>query len=62
MGQTVSLLLKQCSLIKELRLYSTAEETCGIALDLAHIDTNTVVKAYIGQHLLRDALEVLEYT
>ncbi|GJQ64917.1 hypothetical protein Trydic_g7086 [Trypoxylus dichotomus] len=55
-GQLVALLLKQSKFIDEIRLYSGIINPCGIAVDLSQIDTNPVVKSYLGQGLLRDAI------
>lgn len=57
-GQLTALLLKQSKLVDEIRLYSGLINPCGIAVDLSHIDTNPVIKSYIGQALLKDAISV----
>lgn len=59
LGRMTSLLLKQNCYIDELRLYDKSEESCGIALDLSHIDTNTKVQAYAGRQVLPEAIQVL---
>lgn len=58
-GRITSLLLKQNPYIDELRLYDTTEDSCGVALDLSHIDTNTKVKGYAGLQVLPEAIKVL---
>lgn len=57
-GRMTSLLLKQNHYVDELRLYDKTENSCGVALDLSHIDTNTKVKGYSGVEVLPDALKV----
>lgn len=58
MGQILTLMLKQCPLIGEVRMYCPNKLQCGLALELAHIDTNANVKAYFGSHLLIESLVV----
>jgi malate dehydrogenase len=54
-GQPLSLLLKNSSLIGELSLYDVAN-TAGVACDLSHISTACKVKGYSGAGQLHDAL------
>ncbi|ERL85457.1 hypothetical protein D910_02876 [Dendroctonus ponderosae] len=56
MGRNVALLLKQCPLISELRLYDRDKSICVIAEDLSHIDTNTKVTSYCGFGVLKHAV------
>ncbi|XP_065158073.1 malate dehydrogenase, mitochondrial-like [Atheta coriaria] len=56
-ARMVAMLLKQCHGIDEIRLYGTEHNVCNTALDLAQVDTNTLIKAYKGDNrLLRDAI------
>lgn len=57
-GQLTALLLKQSKLVDEIRLYSGLINPCGTAFDLSHIDTNAIIKSYLGQALLKEALTV----
>lgn len=59
-GRIASLFLKQHKVIKVLALYDDFPDNivCGIANDLAHIDTSTEVEAYQGKMFLKDALFV----
>lgn len=57
-GRMASLLLKQNPYIDELRLYDQSENSCGVALDLSHIDTDTKVKGYSGLEVLPEAIKV----
>lgn len=57
-GRMTSLLLKQNPYVDELRLYDKTENSCGVALDLSHIDTNTKVKGYSGLEVLPEAIKV----
>lgn len=57
-GRMTSLLLKQNPHIDELRLYDKTVDSCGVALDLSHIDTNTKVKGYSGLEVLPEAMKV----
>jgi len=54
-GQPLSLLLKQSSLITELALYDVAN-TVGVAADLSHIETFPKVKGYVGDSQLEECL------
>jgi len=56
-GQPLSLLLKQSSLVTELSLYDVVN-TPGVAADLAHINTHSTVKGFIPDNDgLKQALE-----
>uniref|UniRef100_A0A1B6GIT9 Malate dehydrogenase n=1 Tax=Cuerna arida TaxID=1464854 RepID=A0A1B6GIT9_9HEMI len=55
-GQPLSLLLKQSTLIKELSLYDTVH-SIGVASDLSHIPTIAKVKGFVGREQLKDALK-----
>ncbi|CAK1549424.1 unnamed protein product [Leptosia nina] len=57
-GRVASLFLKQQKVIKVLALYDDQPEhnVCGVANDLAHIDTSTDTEAYQGRMFLKDAL------
>merc|ERR1712176_855664 len=54
-GQTLSLLLKQSTLISELALYDVAN-TVGVAADLSHIESAAQVKGYVGDSQLEECL------
>lgn len=59
-GQPLSLLLKQSSLVTELSLYDVVN-TPGVAADLSHINTNSSVKGFIPENDgLKNALEGCE--
>lgn len=58
-GQPLSLLLKQSTLVKELALYDVVNAP-GVAADISHINTPSIVKGYLPkddglQHALKDA-------
>ncbi|KAH9516138.1 malate DEHYDROGENASE, NAD-dependent [Dermatophagoides farinae] len=55
-GQPLSLLLKQNSLVSELALYDIAH-TPGVAADLSHINTKARVAGFVGPDQLADALK-----
>ncbi len=55
-GQPLSLLLKMNNLVSELSCYDIVNSV-GVAVDLGHINTNAIVKGYVGQDQLNDALE-----
>ncbi|CAF4846651.1 unnamed protein product [Pieris macdunnoughi] len=57
-GRIASLFLKQQKVIKTLALYDDHPEhnVCGVANDLAHIDTSSEIEAYQGKMFLKDAL------
>ncbi|XP_060530197.1 malate dehydrogenase, mitochondrial-like [Cylas formicarius] len=55
-GRHVSLLLKQNSLITELRLHDRDAAVCCVAEDLSHIDTRTRIKSYCGNGVLKHAI------
>ncbi|XP_045494751.1 malate dehydrogenase-like [Colias croceus] len=57
-GRIAALFLKQQKVINVLALYDDCPEhiVCGVANDLAHIDTSTEVEAYQGKMFLKDAL------
>jgi len=54
-GQPLSLLLKQSTLISELALYDVAN-TVGVAADLSHIESAAAVKGYVGESQLEECL------
>lgn len=54
-GQPLSLLLKLCPRVRDLRLYDVAN-TAGVAADLSHIATAARVSAHTGGDELPDAL------
>lgn len=54
-GQPLSLLLKQSTLITELALYDVAN-TVGVAADLSHIESAAQVKGYVGESSLEECL------
>lgn len=54
-GQPLSLLLKQSSLVTELSLYDIVH-TPGVAADLSHIETHSKVTGYNGAENLEKAL------
>lgn len=58
-GQPLSLLLKRSSLVTELNLYDIVN-TPGVAADLSHIETKSVVKGYVGPDQLKDSLRGME--
>nr|AYV99633.1 venom polypeptide [Dolopus genitalis] len=55
-GQPLSLLLKNCNLVKQLSLYDIVH-TPGVAADLSHIDTDSLVSGYMGEDQLEAALK-----
>ncbi|XP_044748847.1 malate dehydrogenase, glyoxysomal-like isoform X2 [Coccinella septempunctata] len=55
MGQALALMLKQNSLVEELRLFDD-KDTIGIGMDLSDIDTSTRILAYTGEENLTEAL------
>lgn len=55
-GQPLSLLLKQSPLVTQLHLYDIVH-TPGVAADLSHIDTPTVVRGFNGKENLDAALK-----
>ncbi|KAL1509219.1 hypothetical protein ABEB36_003989 [Hypothenemus hampei] len=55
-GRNVGLLLKQCPLISELRLYDTSDAVSVVAEDLSHIDTRTKVKSFCGLSVLKHSI------
>lgn len=56
-GQPLSLLLKQSTLITELALYDVVNSP-GVAADLSHINTPSIVKGYLpADGGLKKALE-----
>lgn len=55
-GQPLSLLLKQSTLISELALYDVAN-TVGVACDLSHIESAAQVKGYVGDSQLEECLQ-----
>lgn len=56
-GQPLTLLLKQCRLIKEIACYDIAPCTIGVAKDLAHVNTGPKVCGYMGEDNICSALE-----
>lgn len=58
-GQPLSLLLKQSSLVTELSLYDIVH-TPGVAADLSHINTNSVTRGSNGPESLKSALSGME--
>ncbi|ORX89935.1 malate dehydrogenase, NAD-dependent [Basidiobolus meristosporus CBS 931.73] len=54
-GQPLSLLLKQNTLVSHLALYDIVSVS-GIAADLSHINTASTVTAHVGPDSLRDAV------
>jgi len=54
-GQPLSLLLKQSTLISELALYDVAN-TVGVGCDLSHIESAAQVKGYVGDSQLEECL------
>lgn len=55
-GQPLSLLLKQSTLIDELSLYDIAN-TVGVAADLSHIESVAQVKGFVGESELEACLK-----
>ena len=55
-GQPLSLLLKQSSLVSDLALYDIAH-TPGVAADLSHINTRARVTGFVGAEQLADCLK-----
>ncbi|XP_017777259.1 PREDICTED: malate dehydrogenase, mitochondrial [Nicrophorus vespilloides] len=55
-GQPLSLLLKQCPLVTELRLYDIVH-TPGVAADLSHIETPAKVLGFNGPDAAKDAFK-----
>ncbi|KAJ1743528.1 hypothetical protein LPJ78_000851 [Coemansia sp. RSA 989] len=58
-GQPLSLLLKLAPGIARLNLYDIVNIP-GVATDIAHINTNTKVEYFIGQHQLQAALQNID--
>jgi len=56
-GQPLSLLLKNNSLVTELSCYDLAPVTPGVAVDLSHINTPAKVTGYVGQENMVAALK-----
>jgi len=56
-GQPLSLLLKAHPAIKELRLQDVNKVTPGVACDLSHIPTASLVKGYVGDDQLNESLK-----
>lgn len=54
-GQPLSLLLKQSQLIDELAIMDV-QGTCGLGLELGHIDTRSKVYAYTGFCNIKECL------
>lgn len=55
-GQPMSLLFKESSLVTELSLYDITN-TPGVAADLSHINTASKVKGYTGPDQLKESLK-----
>lgn len=55
-GQPLSLLLKQCPMVSELRLYDIVN-TPGVAADLSHIETPAKVEGYEGNDCMEEAFK-----
>lgn len=55
-GQPLSLLMKTSPYVSELSLYDVAN-TPGVAADLSHMSTASVVKGYLGPDQLGAALQ-----
>jgi len=56
-GQPLSLLLKQSCLVSQLNMYDIAKHTPGVAKDVAHIETNSLVCGYTGPDELADCVK-----
>lgn len=56
-GQSLTLLLKQCNLIKEIACYDIAPFTMDVAKDLSHINTPPKITGYMGPKYICYALE-----
>lgn len=56
-GQPLCLLLKQNPLITHLSLYDVVPIVKGIAVDLSHIDTKTIVTGHCGREDVSEALK-----
>lgn len=54
-GQPLSMLMKMSPLVSVLHLYDVAN-TPGVTADISHMDTNAVVRGFLGQQQLEDAL------
>ncbi|WOG92966.1 hypothetical protein DCAR_0312244 [Daucus carota subsp. sativus] len=54
-GQPLSMLMKMNPLVSLLHLYDVAN-TPGVTADISHMDTNAVVRGFLGQQQLEDAL------
>lgn len=54
-GQPLSMLMKMNPLVSVLHLYDVAN-TPGVTADISHMDTNAVVRGFLGQQQLEDAL------
>lgn len=56
-GQPLSLLLKNNSLVTELRVFDLAPVTPGVAADLSHINTPAKVTGHVGNESMAAALQ-----
>lgn len=54
-GQPLSMLMKMNPLVSVLHLYDVAN-TPGVTADISHMDTGAVVRGFLGQQQLEDAL------
>lgn len=58
-GQPLSMLMKMNPLVSVLHLYDVAN-TPGVTSDISHMDTSAVVRGFLGQQQLEDALTGME--
>lgn len=58
LGESVSLLLKQSSLISKLDLYDAKQDITGHILDLSAVETSCKVRGFVGLKCLPTALAV----
>lgn len=59
-GQPLSLLLKQSPLITQLNMYDIVKHNPGVAKDVSHIETASLVTAFTGPDQLPDAVKGMD--
>lgn len=59
-GQPLSLLLKQSKNITQINMYDIAKHTAGIAKDVSHIETKSLICSYTGINELADAVNGMD--
>lgn len=56
-GQPLSLLLKNSPFITQLNMYDIVKHNPGVAIDVSHIETKALVKAFTGPNQLEDCVK-----